>query len=81
MDKQITARRKMTNPTWPSELRLRLICTSNGYWWTGERAGNGGKDATVYATAIRPGRSKRVGWQTATEAIRCARRQGWTVEE
>ena len=81
MDKQITATRKFTNPTWPSELRLRLICTSSGYWWTGERAGNWSTDATVNATAMRPGRSKRVGWQTATEAIRCARRQGWTVAE
>ena len=77
---KITATRTTTNPAWTKMLTIKLVRTSNGYWWHGSAPdGATTKDAVTDANALRPGQTRRTGYATVDSACRQASKEGWQV--
>lgn len=77
---KITATRTTNNPAWTKTLTIKLVSTSNGYWWHGSAPdGATTKDAVIDANALRPGRDRRTGYATVDAACRQAGKEGWQV--
>lgn len=72
----ITATRMTHNPAWTKTLTLKLVRTSNGYWW---HATGTTEDAVTDANALRPGQTRRTGYATVESACRQAIKDGWLV--
>lgn len=67
--KTITATRKTINPAWTQTLKIKLVWTSNGYWWQGVAPeGATTKDAII-----------DTGYATVDAACRQAGKEGWQV--
>ncbi len=78
--KTITATRTTTNPAWTQTITIKLVSTSNGYWWQGVAPeGATSKDAVIDAHALRPGQNRRTGYATVDAACRQAIKEGWQV--
>ena len=75
----ITATRTTTNPAWTKTLTIKLVSTSNGYWWQGVAPEGATKDAATDAHALRPGKNRKAGYSTVVAACRQATKEGWKV--